>query len=327
MYTHQCCFPMLPAADGTPRRCNTLLRLSTAKDMINIINAETGTLSRIASTKWLTTRGIDHYYACHQGTRIAKDRHARLQQKAMSRQKAISRVQNRSNGVSKDGSKLPSIKETSMNKQAAQALFYIYCKGRISKTVPEGPYYRRMMKENQEVNPILLKRVLAQRNIFLSDQDALDACKDLASQEVPILNRHSIKTWVHAEFDLFIEYLRKCVSHCQMETYGNPIGQAIHDCGTLADKYKYLALGMQFVLPDWDGNMAVALSMARCKSGRDAYMAQKVDSEIKERTRFTFKEVYSVMYFDIWCFSDSMQMAICMYVHSWRTRQYKMGQL
>jgi hypothetical protein len=80
-----------------------------------------------------------------------------------------------------------------------------------------------------------------------------------------------------------------------METYGNPIGQAIHDGGTLADKHKYLALGMQFVLPDWDGNMAVALSMARCKSGRDAYMAQKVDSEIKERTQFTFKEVYSVM--------------------------------
>jgi hypothetical protein len=72
---------------------------------------------------------------------------------------------------------------------------------------------------------------------------------------------------------------------------GNQIGQAIHDCGTLADKHKYMALGLQIIMPGWDRNMPIALSMRRMESGKDAYQAGVIEDEIMRRTGYSFQGI------------------------------------
>jgi hypothetical protein len=86
-------------------------------------------------------------------------------------------------------------------------------------------------------------------------------------------------------------FLKLVVSNCQVECLGNQIGQAIHDCGTLAHKHKYMALGMQVIMPGWDRNMPIALSMRRMESGKDAYQANVHEEKIKEGPGYTFKEI------------------------------------
>ena len=78
---------------------------------------------------------------------------------------------------------------------------------------------------------------------------------------------------------------------CQLECLGNLIGQAIYNCGSLADKYKYIALGMQVIMPGWNRNMLIAFSMRHIETGKYSYQANIIEEEIKERTGYTFTEI------------------------------------
>ena len=105
----------------------------------------------------------------------------------------------------------------------------------------------------------------------------------------------AVQKWVQAEFDLFKKLLRMAITDCQVECLGNPIGQGIHDCGTLADKWPYLAVGLQFIMPGWTRNIAVALGMVRCVSKKDQYLADKIEVQIQELTGVGFMQVCKSM--------------------------------
>jgi hypothetical protein len=115
--------------------------------------------------------------------------------------------------------------------------------------------------------------------------------KSYNAKTQPVLSGHAVKDWVESEFELFRMFLKLVVSKCQVECLGNQIGQAIHDCSTLTDKHKYMALGMQVIMPGWDRNMPIALPMRRMESGKDAYQAGVIEDEIMRLTGYSFQEI------------------------------------
>ena len=176
--------------------------------------------------------------------------------------------------------------------KAAQARCYIYCRQKISKSCLDDPYYRLQLEKAGALDVDKLKEVLADLDVPVSAKKLKRIAKKYATKSpVPIVVSGSVKLWVQAEFDLFKMFLCMAITKCQVECLGNPIGQAIHDCSTLADKHKYLAIGLQFILPGWDANMAVALSVVRCDKGTDKYLAAVIEKEIEKLTGTSFKEL------------------------------------
>ena len=153
---------------------------------------------------------------------------------------------------------------------AAQVKSYIYCKGRLSKSQLDDEWFRRALKETATLDTEHLAVVLNEIGYSHDESIMLAIEKSYNAKTQPVLSGHAVKDWVESEFELFRMFLKLVVNKCQVECLGNQIGQAIHDCGTLADKHKYMALGMQVIMPGWDRNMPIALSMRRMESGKDA---------------------------------------------------------
>ena len=174
---------------------------------------------------------------------------------------------------------------------AAQVKSYIYCKGRLSKSQLDDEWFRRALKETATLDTEHLAVVLKEIGYTHDENIMLAIEKSYNAKPQPVLTGKAVKEWVESEFELFRMFLKLVVGKCQVECLGNQIGQAIHDCGTLADKHKYMALGMQIIMPGWDRNMPIALSMRRMKSGTDAYQADVIKAEILRRTGYTFEEI------------------------------------
>ena len=67
------------------------------------------------------------------------------------------------------------------------------------------------------------------------------------------------------------------------ETHGNPFAQLIHDGGTLANHAKYLALGLQLVMPDGGPNMLVAVALAPSPDNTGPVVAARIKDLILTR--------------------------------------------
>ena len=317
-YTHQCVHVTGKDEEGNDLICNTLLKCGHSTDHYSDIEAESGKVIKTALRKWLTTKVIDHFEECHPTHQIA---FARIQRKAS---KASSRIQAMAHGTSppivvkkkrplvstggkvkpepvtrREAPPLPSkyasgpyyTNAHSSSVLAAQVKSYIYCKGRLSKSQLDDEWFRRSLKETATLDTNHLAVMLKEIGYTYDENVMLAIEKSYNAKNQPTLNGHSVKDWVESEFELFRMFLKLVVNKCQVECLGNQIGQAIHDCGTLADKHKYMALGMQVIMPGWDRNMPIALSMRRMKSGTDAYQADVIKAEILHRTGYTFEEI------------------------------------
>ena len=174
---------------------------------------------------------------------------------------------------------------------AAQVKSYIYCKGRLSKSQLDDEWFRRALKETATLDTDHLAVVLKEIGYTHDENIMLAIEKSYNAKPQPVLYGHAVKDWVESEFELFRMFLKLVLGKCQVECLGNQIGQAIHDCGTLADKHKYMALGMQVIMPGWDRNMPIALFMRRMESGKDAYQADVIEDEIMRRTGYSFQEI------------------------------------
>ena len=60
-------------------------------------------------------------------------------------------------------------------------------------------------------------------------------------------------------------------------TEGNPPGQGLHDCATLENRFKCLALGLQLVDPQYKQNHAICLSMLPIADGTDETAAKQTN--------------------------------------------------
>ena len=284
-WTHQCMLYMGKDDEGNALHCNTLLKLGFQYDEFEYVDAQTGETIKSGKRKRITTSGINHFEICHPTHDIAAARIARKQAQTVARVRSLGPM------TSKTASAVGETKYR-IEAKAAQARCYIYCRQKISKASLDDPYYRSQLNKVGSLDIKVLGDVLRQCDVTVSDKKLSKIAKMMKKRSpVPIVVGSSVKNWVQAEFDLFKLFLRMAITKCQVECRGNPIGQAIHDCSTLADKHKYLAIGLQFVLPDWDGNMAVALSVVRCDNGTDAHLADLINKEIKELTGYTFKDL------------------------------------
>eukprot|EP00966_Prymnesium_polylepis_P068629 1594256-Prymnesium_polylepis.1 len=72
-----------------------------------------------------------------------------------------------------------------------------------------------------------------------------------------LLTAAQLDSWVEAEFEVFILFLRHILSLKVEQAQGNAFAQFIHDGGTLKNHKKYQALAMQFIAPDWDTNWVI----------------------------------------------------------------------
>jgi len=318
-YTHQCLYVTGKDEEGNDLICNTLLKCGHSTDHYKDIDVDSGDIIKTQHRKWLTTKVIDHFEVCHPTHQIA---FARIQRKAS---RAVARVAAMAQGAIppivvkkkrpfvptggtvkpepgtyRDARPLPSKKYVSgpyytnarsSKVLAAQVKSYIYCKGRLSKSQLDDEWFRRALKETATLDTEHLAAVLKEIGFTYDAKVMLAIEKSYNAKNQPTLRGPAVKEWVESEFELFRMFLKPVVSKCQVECLGNQIGQAIHDCGTLADKHKYMALGMQVIMPGWDRNMPIALSMRRMESGKDAYQAGVIEEEIKRRTGYSFQEI------------------------------------
>ena len=92
---------------------------------------------------------------------------------------------------------------------------------------------------------------------------------------------------------LFSEYMRIVVEKKEAQTSGNPFSQIIHDGGTLENKIKFQAVGMQFISPFEDfKNVVVCVAFTEAKTGgSDKAIAKVVQEAIKNVTGFTPEQI------------------------------------
>ena len=65
----------------------------------------------------------------------------------------------------------------------------------------------------------------------------------------PHLTRKGLKAWVDAEFEIFKLFTRFSIALLRDYHEGNPFAQGQHDCATLDNGEKCMAMGFQFVMP------------------------------------------------------------------------------
>lgn len=104
--------------------------------------------------------------------------------------------------------------------------------------------------------------------------------------KAPFLTRKGLIAYVLAEFAIFTTFIRYMFMLLLKYSCGNPPMQCQHDCVTLANHDKSMAVGFQFVDPDLDKNHTVAVAMTGISGGTDKIGAQKLNeitNEILER--------------------------------------------
>lgn len=65
----------------------------------------------------------------------------------------------------------------------------------------------------------------------------------------PFLTTQGLRAFIEAEYGIFKAYVKHLVLLLLEHTEGNPSGQGLHDCATLENRFKCLALGLQLVDP------------------------------------------------------------------------------
>ena len=62
-----------------------------------------------------------------------------------------------------------------------------------------------------------------------------------------MLSSRGLRKYVEAEFDCFRIYVKHICATMLRFTEGNPFAQCLHDCATLANHHKCIAVGSEFI--------------------------------------------------------------------------------
>lgn len=82
------------------------------------------------------------------------------------------------------------------------------------------------------------------------------------SLECKYLTRKRLSYYIRGEFELFKIYLRRVIFRARDAAEGNRFAQGLHDRGTISDKQKRLAVGIQFIDTEWEKNHVVCIGMS-----------------------------------------------------------------
>eukprot|EP00854_Cymbomonas_tetramitiformis_P031186 gene31186-39149_t len=113
--------------------------------------------------------------------------------------------------------------------------------------------------------------------------------------DTPILKVKDLLLYVRAEFDVFLFFLRFMIQCKHDLAKGNRFAQALHDGGTLVNKRKYQAIGLQFIDPEWRCNHVVCVGFPHSMNNRDFQVAQLLEKTVAVRTLFAFEDLVSAM--------------------------------
>ncbi len=106
-----------------------------------------------------------------------------------------------------------------------------------------------------------------------------------------VLTIKSLANWVRAEFDIFKLFLKTILDGKVAQSKENRFTQAVHDGGTLTNKRKYQAFGIQFVDPQWRMNHVICLGFERCSVGTDAAVAIQFRDTLLRNSGHQFENI------------------------------------
>lgn len=232
--------------------CCTLLRLSKVKKQCMDDQSK--------PSNWQTSLANSHLGACHAVTTTAGKANSKRKQEEMDNkdERMFAQGMNSANKhTTVLGRYTLTLEERALT---GQARWYIYSRAYISKREFEAHEFREMLCEQN-----------GGRGVFLSQKQ--------------------LKEWVRAEFRIFLTFLRYAVATKMEDAEGNPFAQAIHDGGTLANKCKYQACGLQFISEKADANLVVCIGLVKSPHNTDMDVANLFKDVCKERTGFEFSEL------------------------------------
>ncbi|KAI9344980.1 hypothetical protein BDR26DRAFT_932541 [Obelidium mucronatum] len=234
---------------------------------------------------WATTAGISHFSRSHSTHPIAMESSKKkaLSQANMAAQQLNFTLVDPSSAekrVALKRVKSFNLSNNFSNYLSAQVKWYCYSPMRVSKTTLEDPYFRNQFSA-------------------------------LVYPEVPpFLNAKSLSTWITAEFKVFLTLLRYILNEKQSQAHGNSFAQLLHDGGTLENKKKFQAVGLQFVDPQNQANHVVSIGFFASLINTDESIAEKLKLLLEKRTGLVFENCISSMMQDRAALGVSSQLEI-----------------
>ncbi|KAI9327729.1 hypothetical protein BDR26DRAFT_901199 [Obelidium mucronatum] len=126
----------------------------------------------------------------------------------------------------------------------------------------------------------------------------------------PFLNAKSLTVWIQAEFEAFQKLLRYILNEKRVQAHGNPFAQLLHDGGTLQNKKKFQAIGIQFIDPQFRANHVVFVGFVASLTNTDSVVATTIQDTLKKRTGLDFDQCVSSMIQDRSALGVSSQLDI-----------------
>jgi hypothetical protein len=100
--------------------------------------------------------------------------------------------------------------------------------------------------------------------------------------KAPVLTTKGLKRWLDTEYDVFKTFARCSFNRVFEYAMGNPPGQGIHDCTTLDNKEKCMAVGWEFIPEDISRNIVLCLGLRRIDGGDDATAVAMLNEAFEE---------------------------------------------
>lgn len=141
---------------------------------------------------------------------------------------------------------------------AKAALFYTYGGQRTSKRTFDDKWFRGMLQAYYEAGG--------------------------GSGPAPFVTANGLKAYVVEEFKIFKHFLTLLLQRAIKAAQGNPPAQGLHDCATLANHIKCIAVGIEIVDPDDFTTWSIAVAMEPVESGSDISCAEKLEEVIQKMT-------------------------------------------
>ena len=245
------------------------------------------TLTKNAEGTWQTTKGTAHLKACKGGHNRMKDKSSSYKKSAAVEEASEARMANSLMAAGLKSVAPRACPSSDLQQQdmrdfvdsilphqqalSSQARFYAYSNGNVSKSTFDDPYMREMLREQYYAGY------------------KTGSCGVQVPKNYPQLNRKGLKSWIAMEEKIHDCAVELAFELCHKFAEGNPFAQAMHDCATLKNKYKNIAVGAEFVLGH---NIAICLAMTPIADGTDQTGATKLREVLSQYTTLDYEEVF-----------------------------------
>lgn len=110
-------------------------------------------------------------------------------------------------------------------------------------------------------------------------------------KNVPILNRQKLIKYIELEWLLFCEFFCEMLEPLVKKSGGCSFVFLLHDAVTLANKLKFLSVGLQFIDADWNSNHVIAISFGKIVSSATSHIAPHLKNVVHDVTSYDFEKI------------------------------------